>query len=137
MGLLEAPKATKLVSQGWAHKNYYHTLHLTVRLPCYHKLVTERVTLTLGHTPTSRKFQCNELHCKSPHNPQPNSTSFLDIINLTPRDPGLAKEIESLSSKELSMSHSSSPANFMSKNSNPQRHRYLQKYQSFTNINQG
>ena len=51
----------------------------------------EWVRLTLDHTLTSRKFPCNDVHCKAPYSCQLHTTSLLGI-NLVPRDPkGLAK----------------------------------------------
>ena len=68
----------------------------------------EWVRLTLGQLSTSRKFPCNEVHCKAPQNPQPNGTSLLGI-NMVLRDPRLVKEMGSSSFKELSVPPSSTP----------------------------
>lgn len=79
MGLWKAPRATKLADKVWSLKSYPHISTPPLRFSCYHKLVTERVWVTLGHLPTLRKFWWSEVHWKHHIIPNPMSTSLLGI----------------------------------------------------------
>ena len=66
-------------------------------------MVTDWVRLSIGQPPTSRKFLCDEVLCKTLHNSQPRNIPLLSI-SLIPTGPkAWLKEI-SLKSKELIVS---------------------------------
>ena len=112
MGTLEG-KAEILVAM--QRKLLEHLLPNS-KTPTLDEPVTEGVRLTLGHLPTSRKFPCNEVHCKTPQNLLPRNT-LLFGNNLAPRDPSFSYRNGIFKFQRLSTPPSSTPAYFMSKNS--------------------
>lgn len=61
------------------HLKIVRELATARRLPYWDKLVIEWVRLTLVILLTTRKFPCNEVYCKTTHNPQPCSIFLLGI----------------------------------------------------------